>query len=33
MDRTCNTYGGEEKYIQSFSGETWEKEATWKTQT
>jgi hypothetical protein len=32
MGRTCGMYGGEEKYIQSFGGETWGKETTWKTQ-
>ena len=33
MGRTCNTYGGEENYIQGFGRETWEKKTTWKTQT
>jgi hypothetical protein len=33
MGRTCGTYGGEEKCIQGFSGETWGKETAWKTQT
>jgi hypothetical protein len=32
MDMTCSTYGGEEKYIEGFGGETWGKETTWKTQ-
>jgi hypothetical protein len=32
MGRTCGTYGGEERCIQGFSGETWGKETTWKTQ-
>jgi hypothetical protein len=32
MGRTCGTYGGEERCIQGFSGETWGKEITWKTQ-
>jgi hypothetical protein len=32
MDRTCGTYGGEEMCIRGFSGETWGKETTWKTQ-
>ena len=29
---TCNTYGGQERCIQSFGGETWGNETTWKTQ-
>jgi hypothetical protein len=33
MGRTCGTYGGEERCIQGFSGETWGKETTWRTQT
>jgi hypothetical protein len=32
MGRTCGTYGGEERCMQGFSGETWGKETTWKTQ-
>jgi hypothetical protein len=32
MGRTCGTYGGEERCIQDFSGETLGKETTWKTQ-
>jgi hypothetical protein len=32
MGRTCGTYGGEERCIQGFSGETLGKETTWKTQ-
>jgi len=28
----CSIYGGEEKYIQGFGGETLGKETTWKTQ-
>ena len=28
----CNTYGGEEIFIQGFGGETLGKETTWKTQ-
>jgi hypothetical protein len=32
MGRTCSTYGGEERSIQSFGGETWGKETTWKIQ-
>jgi hypothetical protein len=32
MGRTCGTYGGEERCIQGFSGETWWKETTWKTE-
>jgi hypothetical protein len=31
MGRTCGTYGGEERRIQGFSGETWGKKTTWKT--
>ena len=27
----CSTYGGEERRIQGFGGETWGKETTWKT--
>ena len=29
----CSAYGGEERRIQGFGGETWGKEATWETQT
>ena len=32
MGGACSTYGGEERYIQDFGGETWEKETTWDTQ-
>jgi hypothetical protein len=32
MGRTCGMYGGEERWIQGFSGETWGKEITWNTQ-
>jgi hypothetical protein len=32
MGRTCGTYGGEGRWIQGFSGKTWGKETTWKTQ-
>jgi hypothetical protein len=32
MGRTCGTFGGEERCIQGFSGETWGKETTLKTQ-
>jgi hypothetical protein len=32
MGRTGGTYGGEERCIEGFSGETWGKETTWKTQ-
>jgi hypothetical protein len=32
MSRTFSTYGGEERCILGFSGETWVKETTWKTQ-
>jgi len=28
----CSKYGGKEKYIQGFDGETWGKETTWKIQ-
>jgi uncharacterized protein YxeA len=28
----CSKYGGEERYIQGFDGETGGKETTWKTQ-
>ena len=33
MGRAFSTHGEEEKSLQGFSGETWEKEATRKTQT
>jgi hypothetical protein len=33
MGGVCSTYGGEEKYIQGFGGETQGKEITWTTQT
>jgi len=32
MGGTCRTYGGEERWIQGFGGETWGKETTWETQ-
>jgi len=32
MGGACSTYGGEERCIQVFSGETWREETTWKTQ-
>ena len=32
MVGTSSTYDGEERCIQNFSGETWGKETTWKTQ-
>jgi hypothetical protein len=32
MSRTFDMYGEEERCIQVFSGETWWKETTWKTQ-
>ena len=32
MGGACNTYGEEDRFIQDFDGETWGKEATWKTQ-
>ena len=28
----CSTYGGEERSIQGYGGETWGKKTTWKTQ-
>jgi hypothetical protein len=28
----CSTYGGEDRCIQGFGGETWGKEITWKAQ-
>jgi len=30
MDRTCNTYGTEEKRIQSFGRKTWQKRIIYK---
>ena len=30
MGGECSTYGGEERFIQGFGGETWGKETTWK---
>ena len=30
---STHIYGGEEKCIQGFSGKTWGKETTWKTQS
>jgi hypothetical protein len=32
MNGEGSTYGGEERCIQDFGGETWGKETTWKTQ-
>ena len=32
MGEACGTYGGEEKCIQGFGGDTWGKEPTWKNQ-
>ena len=32
MGWACRAYGGEERHIQSFGGETWGKETTWETQ-
>jgi len=32
MDGAPSSYGGEERCIKDFGGETWEKETTWKTQ-
>jgi hypothetical protein len=29
---TCSAYRGEQRRIEGFSGETWGKETTWKTQ-
>ena len=31
MGGACSTYGGEERCIQGFGGETWGKETTWMT--
>jgi hypothetical protein len=31
MGGACSLYGGEGRRIQGFGGETWEKEAIWKT--
>jgi hypothetical protein len=33
VGRACGMYDGEEKCIQGFDGETWRKEAAWKTST
>jgi len=30
--RACGAYGGEERHIQGFGGETGGKETTWETQ-
>jgi hypothetical protein len=32
MGGECSAYGGEERRIQGFGGETFGKETTWKTQ-
>jgi hypothetical protein len=32
MGGACGAYGGEERRIQGFSGETWGKVTTWETQ-
>ena len=32
MGGTCSMYAGEERFIQSFGGETQRKETTWKAQ-
>jgi len=32
MDGACSAYGGEERRIQGFGGETCEKETTWEIQ-
>ena len=31
-DIACSAYGGEERPIQGFDGETWGKETAWETQ-
>jgi hypothetical protein len=31
MDGVCATCGGEEKWMQGLSGETWREAITWKT--
>jgi len=31
MGGACGTYGGQDRYIQGFRGETWGKETTLKT--
>ena len=32
MGGACSAYGGEERRIEGFCGETWRKETTWETQ-
>jgi len=32
MGQASELYGGFEKFMQGFGGETWKKETTWKTQ-
>jgi hypothetical protein len=32
MGGACSTYGGEERCIKDFGGETWGKATTWETQ-
>jgi hypothetical protein len=32
VDGECSTYGRKERCIQSFGGENWGKESTWKPQ-
>ena len=32
MGRACSAFGGEERCIQGFGGETWGKDVTWETQ-
>jgi hypothetical protein len=32
MGGACSVYGGEERRIQGFGGETWEKDTIWETQ-
>jgi hypothetical protein len=31
MGGACGTYGGGERFVQDFGGDTWGKEITWKT--
>ena len=32
MGGACSAYGGEERRIEGFGGETWGKDTTWETQ-
>jgi len=32
MGGACSAYGGEDRRIRGFGGDTWGKETTWKTQ-